>query len=70
MLVLDANILVLSVLGRRVRSLLAAYGGSARFLAPDAVVSDAREHLPAMTWTTEGVEIYLRSLQAAKAAKA
>jgi predicted nucleic acid-binding protein len=145
MLVLDANILVRAVLGRRVRNLLAAYSGSARFLVPDAVVSEAGEHLPAIlarrgldpapaiavldqilgwldiigvetygieesrarervigrdsedwpvvaialmigcpiwtedadffgcgiaTWTTERVEIYLRSLQAAQAAKA
>jgi predicted nucleic acid-binding protein len=48
MLVLDANILVRAVLGRRVRSLLDQYAPHARFFAPDVAFADAREHLPAI----------------------
>jgi predicted nucleic acid-binding protein len=45
-LVLDANILIRAVLGRRVRGLLADYGNRVQFLAPDAVFVEARGHLP------------------------
>lgn len=45
-LVLDANILIRAVLGRRVRNLLARYCGSAQFLVPDAMLREAQEHLP------------------------
>lgn len=44
-LVLDANILIRAVLGKRVRSLLAQYGGFAQFLVPDAMLREAEEHL-------------------------
>ena len=46
MLVLDANILVRAVLGRRVRTILTTYGNTAEFFAPDAAFAEAREHLP------------------------
>ena len=46
MLVLDANILVRAILGRRVRALLATYGDRVEFFAPDVAFAEAREHLP------------------------
>jgi predicted nucleic acid-binding protein len=46
MLVLDANILIRAVLGRRARSLLASYGASVEFFTPDVALAEAREHLP------------------------
>jgi predicted nucleic acid-binding protein len=47
MIVLDANILIRAVLGRRVRQLLDAYAGQGvRFFAPDVAFEDARKYLP------------------------
>ena len=46
LLVLDANILIRAVLGRRVLSLLEAYVGSTHFLAPEVAYTDASTHLP------------------------
>jgi predicted nucleic acid-binding protein len=46
MVVLDANVLVRGVLGRRVRALLVAYGETVEFFAPDAAFAEARKHLP------------------------
>ena len=46
MIVLDANIVIRAVLGRRVRVLLEAYSDVVRFLVPDQAVAEAREHLP------------------------
>ena len=46
LLVLDANILVQAVLGRRVLSLLAAYAGRVRFLTPEIAFASLRAHLP------------------------
>ncbi|MGO8757264.1 MAG: PIN domain-containing protein [Terracidiphilus sp.] len=46
LLVLDANILIRAVLGRRVRAILVEYGGVARFVAPDSAFTEAEEHLP------------------------
>lgn len=46
MLVLDANILVRSVLGKRVRFLLSKYAGQVDFVAPDTAFAEARRHLP------------------------
>jgi predicted nucleic acid-binding protein len=49
MLVLDANILIRAVLGRRVRHLLEIYAArSVRFYAPDAAYADAEKYLPAL----------------------
>jgi predicted nucleic acid-binding protein len=45
-LVLDANILIRAVLGKRVRSLLCRYGAAVRFFAPESAFAEAREHLP------------------------
>ena len=49
MLVLDANILIRAILGRRVRQLLEAYAGRGlRFCAPDAAYAEAGKYLPAL----------------------
>jgi len=45
-LVLDANILVRAVLGRRVLSLLEAYIDQVTFVAPEIAFNDAYFHLP------------------------
>jgi predicted nucleic acid-binding protein len=44
-LVLDANILMRAVLGRRVRELLERYEDSATFYSPDVCFEDARHYL-------------------------
>jgi len=47
MIVLDANILIRAVLGRRVRQLIDIYAGQGiRFFAPDVVFDDAEKYLP------------------------
>ena len=43
---LDANILVRAVLGRRVREILTGYASAAAFFAPDVAYAEAQEHLP------------------------
>jgi predicted nucleic acid-binding protein len=45
-IVLDANILIRAVLGRRVRSLLHANAGRIGFVAPEVAFADAQAHLP------------------------
>ena len=47
-IVLDANILIRAVLGKRVRELLAANAGTVQFFAPDVAYDDARKYLPAL----------------------
>jgi predicted nucleic acid-binding protein len=48
-IVLDANILIRAVLGRRVRKLLEEYSPQGiRFYAPDAAYADAAEYLPSL----------------------
>ena len=47
-IVLDANILVRSVLGRRVRELIIEHTASVKFFAPDVAYADARKYLPAL----------------------
>jgi predicted nucleic acid-binding protein len=46
MVVLDANILIRAVLGRRVREILEAHFTRTKFFAPDTAIAEAREHLP------------------------
>ena len=47
MIVLDANILVRAVLGRRVRQIIEAYAAhGVHFYAPDVAFDDARKYLP------------------------
>jgi predicted nucleic acid-binding protein len=49
MLVLDANILIRAVLGRRVWRLLETYAARGiRFYAPEAAYAEAEKHLPAL----------------------
>lgn len=45
-LVLDANILMRAVLGRRVRQIIETHVEHAAFFAPDIAIADARRHLP------------------------
>ncbi len=47
MIVLDANILIRAVLGRRVRQLIERYSAKrVRFVAPDVAFQDAQRYLP------------------------
>jgi predicted nucleic acid-binding protein len=47
MIVLDANILIRAIMGRRVRQLLEEYAGQrVRFYAPDIAFADAGKYLP------------------------
>ena len=47
-IVLDANILIRAVLGKRVRELIADNANSVQFFSPDVAYSDARKYLPAL----------------------
>lgn len=47
-IVLDANVLMRAVLGRRVAGLLHDHAALATFLAPDVAFDDVREHLAAV----------------------
>ena len=49
MIVLDANILIRAVLGKRVRQLLETYAvHGVRFYAPEVAYADAKRYLPAL----------------------
>lgn len=54
-LVLDANILIRAVLGRRVRDLIIAHHRRVQFFAPSVAYEDARRHLPPIL-TRRGVD--------------
>ena len=45
-LVLDANILIRAVFGRRVREILEFYENVASFCSPDVCFQDARKYIP------------------------
>ncbi|MFT3887802.1 MAG: PIN domain-containing protein [Arachnia sp.] len=45
-IVLDANILIRAVLGRRVRELIEQYGEETTFFAPELAFNEAARHLP------------------------
>lgn len=47
-IVLDANILIRAVLGKRVRELIFANVTTVKFFAPDVAYADARKYLPAL----------------------
>lgn len=47
-IVLDANILIRAVLGRRVRELILENASTVKFFAPDVAYADARKYLPAL----------------------
>lgn len=53
-IVLDANILIRAVLGKRVRELLLEHAESVKFFAPDVAYADARKYLPELL-TKRGV---------------
>ncbi len=44
-LVVDANILVRAVLGKRVREVIEAYAGGVSFFVPETAYAEAEEHL-------------------------
>ena len=45
-IVLDANILIRAVLGKRVRELILENAATVKFFAPDVAYADARKYLP------------------------
>lgn len=47
-LVLDANILIRAVLGKRARELILENAARIKFFAPDVAYADARRYLPAL----------------------
>jgi predicted nucleic acid-binding protein len=47
-LVVDANILVRAVLGRRVREVIERYGEQVSFFVPETAFAEAEEHVPAL----------------------
>ena len=47
-IILDANILIRAVLGKRVREILIEHAAAVKFFAPDVAYADARKHLPAL----------------------
>jgi predicted nucleic acid-binding protein len=47
-LVVDANILVRAVLGKRVREVFETYAGDASFFVPESGYAEAEEHLAAL----------------------
>lgn len=47
-IVLDANILIRAVLGKRVRELIFENASTVKFFAPDVAYADARKYLPAL----------------------
>ena len=47
-IVLDANILIRAVLGRRARELIIENAHAVQFFAPDVAYADARKYLPAL----------------------
>jgi hypothetical protein len=44
-IVLDANILIRAVLGKRVRELIIEHAPTVKFFAPDVAYADARKYL-------------------------
>ena len=47
-IVLDANILIRAVLGKRVRALILENADNVKFFAPSVAYADARKYLPAL----------------------
>ena len=47
-IVLDANILIRAVLGKKVRSTIEKFASSTQFFTPDICFADARKYLPAL----------------------
>ena len=58
MLVLDANILIRAILGKRVRHLLENYAAQGvRLCAPDVAFADAEKYLPALLKQTRKADL-------------
>jgi len=53
-LVVDANILVRAVLGKRARRVIEAYAGEVLFFVPEAAYAEAEEHLPLLVVRRSG----------------
>ena len=53
-LVIDANILVRAVLGRRVREIVETNAEQASFFVPEVAYAEAEEHLPALVMKRGG----------------
>ena len=47
-LIVDANILVRAVMGKRVREVIETYAEQVSFFVPDVAYAEAEEHLPAL----------------------
>ena len=47
-IVLDANILIRAVLGKKVRNTIEKYANSTQFFTPDVCFADARKYLPTL----------------------
>ena len=66
-LVLDANILVRAVLGRRVREIIETYSEQASFFVPEVAYAEAEEHVPTLVirrgGDSETAMRFLRSLR-------
>jgi predicted nucleic acid-binding protein len=54
-IVLDANILIRAVLGKRVRELIFGSATTVKFFAPDVAYAEARKYLPALL-TKRGID--------------
>jgi predicted nucleic acid-binding protein len=61
-LVIDANILVRAVLGKRVREAIETYAIQASFFVPETAYAEAEEHLPALIVRRGGDPEKARSL--------
>jgi predicted nucleic acid-binding protein len=53
-LVVDANILVRAVLGRRVREVIETHAGDVSFFVPESAYAEAEEHLATLVATRGG----------------
>lgn len=60
-IVLDANILIRAVLGKRVRELIFDNAATVKFFAPDVAYADARKYLPALL-KKRGVDVSAATL--------
>ena len=57
-IVLDANILLSAVFGRRIRSLIDKYGDSAGFFSPDSCLDEAKKYVPEIA-ARRGIDVDL-----------
>ena len=53
-LVVDANILIRAVLGKRVREVIETYAGRVSFFVPEAAYAETEEYLPALVTRHSG----------------